>query len=182
MDNNTDILIDLKGESNYAFGELYQNHFNSIQYFVTHNSGSTMDAEDIFQDTMLVLVQKLRQDDFQLTASVKTYIMAIAKHLWLKKLRNSSREIEFTDLNDEKFYDEITLSIEQEKTYLDKLQFYMTQITDHCSRLMHDMFFKNKPIEQIQKEHGYSTKHNAQNQKHKCVEQIRKVKEKEEKK
>lgn len=44
------------------------------------------------------------------------------------------------------------------------------------------MFFKNKPIEQIQKDYGYSTKHNAQNQKHKCVEQIRKVKEQEEKK
>lgn len=182
MDTNTDVLIDLKGESNFAFGELYKNHFRSIHYFVTKNSGSTSDAEDVFQDTMLVLIQKLRQDDFKLTASIKTYIMAIAKHLWLKKLLKSSLETEFTDLHDKKFYEEITLSIEQERTYWDKLQFYMTQITDHCSRLMHDMFFKNKPIEQIQKEHGYSTKHNAQNQKHKCVEQIRKVKEREDKK
>jgi len=37
-------------------------------------------------------------------------------------------------------------------------------------------FFKNNPIEQIPKDYGYYTKHNAQNQKHKCVEQIRKVK------
>lgn len=44
------------------------------------------------------------------------------------------------------------------------------------------MFFKNKPIEQIQKEYGYSTKHNAQNQKHKCVEQIRKVKKRKQRK
>jgi len=42
------------------------------------------------------------------------------------------------------------------------------------------MFFKEKAIELIQKEYGYSTKHNAQNQKHKCVEQIRKIKAKEE--
>ncbi len=182
MDSNTDIIVDLKGESNFAFGELYKNYFRMINHFVLNNKGNSSDAEDIFQDTMLVFIQKLRQDDFQLTASVKTYIMAIAKHLWLKKLRNSYHEIEFTDLHDNKFFEEITLSIEQEKTYWDKLQYYMTKITDHCSRLMHDMFFKNKPIEQIQKEHGYSTKHNAQNQKHKCVEQIRKVKEQEEKK
>lgn len=181
MDSNTDIIIDLKGESNYAFGALYKNYFRTINHFVTNNSGSNSDAEDVFQDTMLVLIQKLRQDDFQLTASIKTYIMAIAKNLWIKKLRNGYRETEFTNFHDNKFYEEITLSIEHEKTYWDKLQFYMTKITDHCSRLMHDMFFKNKPIEQIQKEHGYSSKHNAQNQKHKCVEQIRKVKEREEK-
>lgn len=182
MQPNTDIIVDLREESNFAFGELYKNYYKSISHFVLNNNGSISDAEDIFQDTMLVLVQKLRQDDFQLSASIKTYIMAIAKHLWLNKLRTSYRETELTDLHDHKFYEEIALSIEQEKTYWDKLQFYMTKITDHCSRLMHDMFFKNKPIEQIQKEHGYSSKHNAQNQKHKCVEQIRKVKEQEEKK
>ena len=44
------------------------------------------------------------------------------------------------------------------------------------------MFFKNKPIEQIQKDYGYSNKHNTQNQKHQSVDQIRKVKEQEEKK
>ncbi len=142
MSTNTDIIVDLREESNFAFGELYKNYFKSINHFVLNNNGSTSDAEDIFQDTMLILIQKLRQDDFQLSASIKTYITAIAKHLWLKKLRNSYRETEFTDLHDNKFYEEINLSIEQEKTYWDKLQFYMTKITDHCSRLMHDMFFK----------------------------------------
>jgi hypothetical protein len=39
------------------------------------------------------------------------------------------------------------------------------------------MFFENKNIETIQKEYGYSSRHNAQNQKHKCIEQVRKVKE-----
>lgn len=91
--------------------------------------------------------------------------MAIAKHLGFNKLRSISHETEITDLHYSKLLQEIDLSIEQEKTYWDKLQFYMIKITDHCSRLMHDMFFKNKPIEQIQIEHGYSTKHNAQNQK-----------------
>ena len=41
--------------------------------------------------------------------------------------------------------------------------------------------FSSKKIEQIQKEYGYSSKQNAQNQKYKCVEQIRRVKEQESK-
>jgi DNA-directed RNA polymerase specialized sigma24 family protein len=56
-----------------------------------------------------VLVAKLREDDFVLEASVKTYIMAIAKNLWFKKLRSAKRETEFTDLHNNQFYGEISL-------------------------------------------------------------------------
>lgn len=177
-----EIIDDLKGENNNAFGQLYKAYFGMVNRFVTNNNGRTGDAEDIFQDTMMVLLEKLRQDNFQLTASIKTYIMAISKNLWLKRLRNVSRETEFTDIHGNNFYEEISISIEQEKNYWDKLQNYIHKISDHCQGLIHDIFFKEKAIEQIQQEYGYSTKHNAQNQKHKCVEQIRKIKEEDEKK
>jgi len=178
----TAIITDLKGENNHAFGQLYKAYFGMVKRFVTNNNGRNDDAEDIFQDTMLVLVEKLQQDNFELTASVKTYIMAISKNLWLKRLRTAYRETEFTEIHDNQFYEEINIAIEQEKSYKDILQNYLHKITKHCQGLIHDMFFKEKSIEQIQKDYGYSTKHNAQNQKHKCVEQIRKVKEQEEKK
>lgn len=175
----TEIINDLKGENNHAFGILYKEYFGMVNRFIIYNNGRTDDAEDIFQDTMMVLLEKLRQDDFQLTASIKTYIMAISKNLWLKRLRTAYRETEFTDFHSNRFYEEINVAIENEKSYWDKLQNYIHQITEHCKGLIHDMFFKEKAIEQIQKEYGYSSKHNAQNQKHKCVEQIRKIKEKE---
>ena len=80
-----ELINDLKGENNYSFGQLYKTYFSMVNRFVLNNSGQTEDAEDLFQDTMLVLIEKLRQDNFELTASIKTYIMAIAKNIWLKK-------------------------------------------------------------------------------------------------
>jgi RNA polymerase sigma factor (sigma-70 family) len=174
---DTTLINDLKGENNRSFGQLYQEYFSMISRFVTNNSGQTEDAEDLFQDTMVVLIEKLRQDNFELTASLKTYIMAIAKNLWLKRLRSPQKTVEFSELLEQQYFEEINLAIEAEKTYWDKLQNYLHQITEHCKGLIHDMFFQQKRIEQIQKEYGYSSKQNAQNQKYKCVEQIRKVKE-----
>lgn len=171
------ILNDLKGECNNAFGQLYKEYFAMVNRFITNNNGRTEDAEDIFQDTMIILWGKLQKDNFHLTASIKTYIMAIAKNLWLKRLRTVNQESKLNDILHDKIYEEVNLAIEQEKNYWDKLQNYFHKITKHCQGLIHDMFFKEKAIEQIQKEYGYSSKHNAQNQKHKCVEQIRKVKE-----
>ena len=176
----TEILHDLKGENNRAFGQLYKEYFGMVSRFVLNNNGRMDDAEDLFQDTMVIFLEKLRQDHFQLTASLKTYIMAISKNLWLKKLRTAAyKDVEFTDSH--AFYEEINSAIENEMTYFDKLQNYLHKITKHCQGLIHDMFFKEKNIAHIQREYGYSTKHNAQNQKHKCIEQIRKVKEQDEK-
>jgi RNA polymerase sigma factor (sigma-70 family) len=176
---NKEIIYDLKGKNDHAFGKLYKEYFGMVAHFVTNNKGKTEDAEDIFQDTMMVFLEKLRQDDFQLTASAKTYIMAIAKNLWLKKLRTSYREVELTDHIDKQFLDEINLAIEQEKTYFDKLQNLLHRITEHCKGLLHDMFFKEKNLEEIRKKYGYLNKHTLQTQKYKCVEQVKKMKEQE---
>ncbi len=172
-----EILKDLKSENNKAFGEMYKKYFGMVSYYVVNNNGRLDDAEDIFQDTMMVLLEKLRQDNFVLTATLKTYIMAIAKNLWLKRLRTTYAKLQFTDLCDIGFLAQISQTIEQDSTYWEKLQIYLTKITSHCKGLIHDMFFKEKTIAQIQEEYGYSAKHNAQNQKYKCMEQIRKAKE-----
>lgn len=174
------IIVDLKTENNFAFGKLYKDNFGKISNFVRNNSGNKADAQDLFQEAMMVLVEKLRQDNFQLTASIDTYVYAICKNLWFKKLRDKNYELSVDELQSFDFLTSINDSIEAEKTYLEILKGYLLKITDHCNRLIHDIFFKEKTIDQIQKDYGYLTRHNAQNQKHKCVEQIRKVKEEDE--
>jgi RNA polymerase sigma factor (sigma-70 family) len=172
-----EILIDLKGENNEAYGKLYLMYFGLVKNFIKKNSGTTSDAEDVFQEVLLVLFEKLKKDDFQLTASLKTYIFAISKNLWLKRLRTTSREVEFTASHSDLLFTELDSAIDEERTLYERLFFYFRKISKHCNRLLHDIFLKEKPIEQIQTEYGYTTKHNAVNQKHKCLNQIKKVKE-----
>lgn len=171
------MIKELKEDGNHAFGRLYTKYSGMVTRYVINNSGSAEDAKDVFQDTMLVLVEKLQRDDFQLTASLKTYIMAIARNLWLKRLRTAGRKVALDEeLQDTQFMNEIDTAIEEERTYADRLQQMLHKITAHCRGLIHDMFFRKKNIEQIQKKYGYASRHNAQNQKYKCLEQIRKVK------
>lgn len=176
------LLEDLKSENNFAFGQLYRDNAGKITAFVTKNQGTVSDAEDLFQDAMLVLVEKLRQDHFQLTASIHTYVYAICKNLWYKKLRDRSYQLSLDEVQDADFLQAISMAIEDEKGYAERLQGYLTQITSHCNRLIQDLFYRQKAMEEIQQTYGYTTRHNAQNQKHKCVEQIRRVKAAEKKK
>jgi len=145
------ILIDLKTENNFAFGKLYQDNFGKISNFVQNNSGSQSDAEDLFQDAMMVLVEKLRQDSFQITASIDTYIYAICKNLWFKKLRDKNYELSIDELQSFEFLTSINDSIEDEKTYLEKIKGYLLKITGHCSRLIHDIFFKENLLSKFKR-------------------------------
>jgi len=172
-----EILDDLRGPNQKAFAELYKLYYPTIKHFVLRNSGQEADAEDLFQETMIILVEKLRRQEFYLTASLKTYVVAIAKHLWFKKMRNFYRELPLDGPELEALCEGLDDQIEAEHTYADYLKGYLTKITSHCNRLIYDWFFIGSSVEEIREKYGYRNDHTAQNQKYKCIEQIKRVKD-----
>lgn len=165
------------------FEDLYTLYYPTVELYVLKNKGSIDDAKDIFQDAIIILLEKLNRDDFVLTASLKTYIVAICKNIWLKHLRDSKSQfnLKIDDFMKDAFFEEIKIFIEDEMTYKDKLTFLMTKITKHCDDLLNKMFFTQNNPTDIQQQFGYSSSHNLQNQKFKCMQQVKKQKEKLEK-
>jgi DNA-directed RNA polymerase specialized sigma24 family protein len=84
--NDSELITHVKAEENHAFSLLHKFYFPSISYHIRQNNGSKEDAEDIFQEAIIVLLQKIREADFVLTSSLKTYLFAISKNLWFKRL------------------------------------------------------------------------------------------------
>ena len=73
MNNSSEQLIaNLRKGNRSSYEALYKENFTPVERFIVNNSGTTDDAKDIFQDTLLVLFSKLKGDNFELTASLKT--------------------------------------------------------------------------------------------------------------
>lgn len=175
---NSLAVDDFKKDSNIAFGILYQQYFGYTKKFVLNNKGNLEDAEDIFQDALLILYEKLNADEFKVQTCLGNYIIGIVKNLWLKKLKNRNFYIGSPESYFMEHQQEIGAAIENEKYYWEKLVGYIKFISSHCQNLIHDIFIENKSMEEIQDKYHYSSRHNAQNQKYKCVEQIKKIKNK----
>ncbi len=175
------LLEQLKTEGNAAFQSLYKLYFPSVRAYITQNKGNDEDAQDIFQETIIVLLQKVRQPNFVLTSSLKTYLYAIAKNTWLKRLRNnrqiSVEEFEEYQNTGESFADEIT----PEKTKEEKVQTWFTRITDNCKQILQAIFFYRVPMENLMEKMGWKNKHTAATQQYKCIQQVKREKEKDEK-
>jgi RNA polymerase sigma factor (sigma-70 family) len=174
------LLVDkLKTDDNASFGLLYKFYFPTIASYIKQNKGSKEDAEDVFQEAIIVLMQKVKRPDFMLTAALKTYLYAIAKNIWLKRLRNSRiisvKDFEKHEKDSETFFVELT----PEKTRDEKVTSWLTKITENCQRILKAIFFYQEPMENVMQKMGWKNKHTAANQQYKCIQQIKKEKEKE---
>ena len=178
--SDSTLLDQLKAEKSSSFDLLYKFYFPSVASYITQNQGSNEDAEDIFQEAIIVLLHKVRQSDFILTSSLKTYLYAVAKNLWLKKLRDN--KINFVD-NDFslKVYgtETTTFEIEPEKTDEEKVENWLRKITRNCQNILKALFFYEVPMDKLMVKMGWKNKHTASNQKHKCIQQVKSIKDKE---
>jgi DNA-directed RNA polymerase specialized sigma24 family protein len=76
-----------------AFRQVYESAYPIVASMVRNNSGSLDDAQDLFQDTLIVLVEKLQRGDLKIydNVSVSTFIAGIARRQWLKVLEKRGK-------------------------------------------------------------------------------------------
>ena len=99
--SDEDIIRGLRKRDNQVIQYIYAKNFDAISQLILNNNGSEDDAEDVFQESLIVIFRKLRDEpDFELTSSFATYIYSIARLYWLKKLRET-RKMEVTELKRE---------------------------------------------------------------------------------
>ena len=174
------LLDQLKAEESSSFELLYKFYFPSIASYIIGNSGNKEDAEDIFQEAIIVVLQKVRQPDFVLTSSFKTYLYAVAKHLWLKRLRDNKINIIDNGLSLTVYETETeAFELEAEKSKEEKIDNWLQKITRNCQNILKALFFYEEPMSSLMVKMGWKNKHTASNQKHKCIQQIKNEKEKE---
>jgi RNA polymerase sigma factor (sigma-70 family) len=168
--NENDLIIGLaRGESS-AFKELYENEFHKIKDYITSNSGSKIDAQDIFQDGVVVLLEKVKTPGFEFTCKVGTYLYSCCRNIWLKQLRKSKKELssEYYEI-----YDVVDVSLIEEPEYHEeKLEKILATVSESCLKLFQAFYYKNKSWEIIASEFGYSSINSAKNQKYKCLQKI----------
>ncbi|GAB2576972.1 RNA polymerase sigma factor [Spirosoma areae] len=168
------LLDRLRAGDNQSFDRLYRQCYPSIEHFVLQNNGSQEQANDLFQETLLSLLTTIGDADFQLRSSLKTYVFAISKNLWLKHLKKSARWTRL-EAADEWSSAVPPAEMDTPPTAYETVMVIMLKLSARCLKLLSAIFFGNKPITDIVKEDGYASVHSAQNQKYKCLQQARKV-------
>lgn len=134
----------------------YKENAAYVQGYILHNYGNPEDVEDIFQDALVVLYQKLGSDLFELRGSLKVYFFGICKNLWRARLRKMDRLIIDDGQNrfEEGTIDSLPTDLEdQERQYLYKKYFH--KLSSDKKKLLY-LFFEGRSIKEISEITGYT--------------------------
>ena len=137
--------------------EFYQKYFPATKKYILNNSGNETDAEDVFQDALVFVYQKLKKNELELRCTLSTYVFAVGKNIWRnrhKKQRKISHQ-ETTDLE--------MVSISLEKDIIDTIaqkeqeqlfRKYFLRLEKACQETL-QLFFKGHSAREIAKKMGY---------------------------
>ena len=85
------LIAAIRSGDERALAHLYRLHWPMVSHFVLQNSGSEDDAQDIYQEGVMVFYEKVRDGSLELSCQIKTYLYAVCRRLWLKRLTGKSR-------------------------------------------------------------------------------------------
>lgn len=192
--NYTDQELILKiKEDSEALGIVYKKcKSSSLQFLrkINYQSNDRIDIEDIFQDAIIILYEKIKSNDFVLTSSLQTYLNSVCRFQLLNKLEKNNA-VEFYDNNENddvesedsmEFNPLITDSLEEfedstEQQYnaIEKALERMKVAGGNCYELLTLFWYHRKSMTELTEIFGYTNSNNTKNQKAKCQKRLEKI-------
>lgn len=126
-----------------------------IRLLVLQNGGDNDDAQDIFQDGLMIMLEKIDNPEFVLTCKFKTYLYCVCENIWksvLNKRKAASNyfarkeeaeeEADFSETMDHDIYEDIFRDV--------------FNTLDQSSKTILQMYWQNIPPQKIAEKLGFT--------------------------
>lgn len=156
-----------------GFKLLYKYGFPVVKRMLKGKYGAeTKDVEDVFQDTVIIIMREIECNRMDETKNFENYIITISKNLWLNKLQKENRNISIEDTNLEN-----TMKAEVEyhmkiKDSEELIRHILKQLGETCETILKAIIFENKKQEDIAIEMGLSDRHVIKTYKNRCKSKL----------
>lgn len=81
----------INGDLERGIRTLYRICFDEVLTDIEYSGGNREDGADVFQEALLVLVKKIQGGQYRPESSLKTFLKAIARNIWMAEQRTRGR-------------------------------------------------------------------------------------------
>jgi len=171
-----EVVLGILNNSEDALNRLYIGYYPMVLQFILNNNGDEDDAKDVYQEAIIILYNKIKGGDFELSSKLKTYIYSVCRRIWLKKLSQESKKTN----NVSDFEDVIAVEVDIEQHEEKDLQFEkmgsaLLHLGEPCKTIIQDFYINNLSMQDICEKFGYTNTDNAKTQKYKCLQRLKKL-------
>ncbi len=143
---DSEIIECLRNRQSYVVRYLWDRYIPMVRLLVTRMGGTSEDAKDIFQDGLMIMLEKIDSNQFTLTCRFKTFLYCVCENLWKSALdkRHAAAnyftrkvdpddEKDLTDLIDKKLHKEIFHEVFESLDPVSKniLKLYWLDVSPH---------------------------------------------------
>ncbi|MBP3943183.1 sigma-70 family RNA polymerase sigma factor [Sphingobacteriaceae bacterium WQ 2009] len=176
IDSDQHILDGIRRGDSVALDAIYKLYYPSVEHMILQNNGSHEEAQDIFQEAVIVLYDKVSLGNFELTSKLKTFLYAVARRLWLKQLNRAG--LSYADIS--QYEDSLAADDDIEKheeldSKFDKMEQAMEKLGEPCKTILQDFYLLQQSMQEICDKFGYTNADNAKTQKYKCLQRLKKL-------
>ncbi len=143
-----------------------------IEGFVTHNQGNREEAQDVFQDAMIVIYNRIRSGELELSCKFGTFLYAICKNIWIQERKKHLLHVEKLKNYPQVVHDpgpgDDPLLQKHLTTLFDK---HFNDLSRDCQKIL-TMYFNNFTLEEIRTAMDYNELHHAADRKYRCKKSL----------
>ncbi len=151
---------------------LYEQYFEALAHFIRNNSGGNEDAEDFFQEALVVFINVVRKDKFRGDSTIKTFLYAIIRNLWLNELKRRGK----ADARENAYHDQqehtYTPPLVSENETTQRIVTFFSQLGDNCKKILVMHYYQNYSMKDIAQAMRYESEQVARNAKYKCSKKL----------
>lgn len=148
--------------------ELYKENERMVRKYITENNGTSDDAEDLLQDALVILWQNARKPNFELQAKISTYLFAIVRNQWLKKLEKNKRE----NGSIEQIKYEPTSTFDDTRLDLKIVRDYLNEMGELCRKILLMYYFDGYDMQTIADANQLANTNTAKSKKYQCLKDL----------
>ena len=171
-----EVVLGILNNSEEALNKLYIGYYPMVLQFILNNNGDEDDAKDVYQEAIIVLYNKIKSGNFELSSKLKTCLYSVSRRIWLKKLAQHSKKANnIADFEDVLAIDEDVEQHEQKDMQFDKMKTSLESLGEPCKTIIEDFYIHNLSMQDICEKFGYTNSDNAKTQKYKCLQRLKKL-------
>lgn len=170
------IVLEIRMNDSKTLTMIYRKTYPMVEKFVLQNNGTLEDAKDIFQDAFYLLMRKVKEDQFELTAQPSTYLFGISKNLWFKEL--TKKRLDPANYRAEQELEHIDTEEDEDSNQLNrvkKMKNCLMALGEPCKTILEQFYFFKSSMKKIAEMLHYSNPEHAKNQKYKCFVRLKKM-------
>ena len=173
LNDDARILDMIRKGDEKALVLLYESNRKMVSAFIARNNGTHDDYEDLLQEALVILWERVRTGRFEYSSKLSTFIFGIVKNIWLRKLARAKREIP-TDLREEEHGDPsmsaLDTMIEDEEAHA--VQDALDKIGEQCKQLLLLFYWEECTMEEIATRMGFANAETAKSKKYQCKKSL----------